>query len=309
MVELRAYLLGVFRLSVDGRAVPNFGSKKAKSLFAYLLLHRGNMVSREVLAEALWGDHGVIDLRKAFRLELWSIRTALKQGGVDPGLYLAVDGDDIEFRGDAACWLDIDEFRTTIDVAAPDAPDRLDGLRITALREAVALYQGDFLTGIYDEWCLLDREICRDRYITALERLSYYHQVRREWDAAIEQCKRLLHADPLLEHIHRDLMRCHYARGDRPAALRHFQRCKRLLARQLAIEPMAETLELYDQIRGERMPAAIDASNRSLTMALPARLAGPGKPADMIANLRIIQGDIRTAEQQITALIRDVKQA
>ena len=309
MVELRAHLLGVFRLSVGDRRIPNFGSKKAKSLFAYLLLHRGNMVSREVLAEALWGDHGVMDLRKAFRQELWSIRRALKKGGADPDLYLAVDGDDIEFRADAACWLDIDEFRTIIDVAAPDAPDRLDEARIAALRKAVSLYQGDFLTGIYDEWCLLDREICRDRYITALERLSYYYQVRREWDSAIEQCKRLLHVDSLLEHIHRDLMRCLYARGDRPAALRHFQRCKRLLRRQLDIEPMAETVELYEQIRREQMPTVIETGNQSFTMTLPTRLACPGSSADMISNLQGIRGDIRTAEQQITALIRDVKQA
>ena len=72
---------------------------------------------------------------------------------------------------------------------------------------------------------------------------------------------------------------------------------------------MAETVELYEQIRREQMPTVIETGNQSFTMTLPTRLACPGSSADMISNLQGIRGDIRTAEQQITALIRDVKQA
>ncbi len=307
MVELRVHLLGVFRLSLNNRQIPNFASKKAKSLFAYLLLHRGTLVSREVLAEALWGDHGVADLRKAFRQELWCIRAAFRKGDSDPDHYVITDGDNIGFRDDAEYWLDIDEFKSVTDVATSLAPETMTEDQVQKLHKSVALYQGDFLSGLYDEWCQLDREIYRDHYINALERLSYYYQMHSQWAAAIEQCKRLLHTDPLLEHIHRDLMRCHYAKGDRPAALRHFETCKRLLRRQLAIEPMAETLKLHEQIRCEQLSQATQALLPPISMRSQRQKVWPTTSADIVFNLRAIQGDIRTAVQQISALIQDAQ--
>jgi DNA-binding SARP family transcriptional activator len=47
------------------------------------------------------------------------------------------------------------------------------------------------------------------------------------------------------------MMRGHYQRGDRPAALRQFIQCKEQLRRELMIEPMAETIALYEAIRAE----------------------------------------------------------
>jgi DNA-binding SARP family transcriptional activator len=72
---------------------------------------------------------------------------------------------------------------------------------------------------------------------------------RREWRKAIARGSELLRRDPFREHIHRELMKCHYAMGNRPAAVRQFSACVRILREELDIDPMAETRALIEGIR------------------------------------------------------------
>jgi len=65
---------------------------------------------------------------------------------------------------------------------------------------------------------------------------------------AIARANHVLRHDPLREHVHRQLMRCHYAMGNRPAAIRQFQRCVEILDRELDVPPMAETRVLFNRI-------------------------------------------------------------
>ena len=307
---LKAHLLGVFRLSVDDRPLPGFGSRKAKSLFAYLISDPGSAVPREVLADRICGDRTVGDPRRAISQELWNIRSTLKKRGVDPDRYLVVDVDDIGFRADAPYWLDVEAFDKAIGDAAPVALGEPEGDAIGRLQDAVSLYHGDFLTGIYDDWCLFPREILRDRYLSALERLDHYHQSRHEWDLAIANCKRLLNVDGLLEHVHRDLMWCHYAKGNRPAALRQFQKCKRLLQRELGEEPMAETVELYQQIRHER-PDGPARDRRVQPIGSRPASSGlrPSGSKSPLSDLYAVQGGLHSIEHRVSEMIREIKRA
>ncbi len=61
---------------------------------------------------------------------------------------------------------------------------------------------------------------------------------------AIVCAEQLLTLEPLQEHAHRRLMRLHYLRGDRAAALLAFDRCERQLKDEVGAAPSAETLEL-----------------------------------------------------------------
>ncbi|MEO8125313.1 MAG: AAA family ATPase, partial [Burkholderiales bacterium] len=69
--------------------------------------------------------------------------------------------------------------------------------------------------------------------------------------------QRLIDADPFAEHAHRRLMRLHYLRGDRAAAIATFERFERSLKDELGTRPSAETIELMATIEhaGSRLPA------------------------------------------------------
>jgi DNA-binding SARP family transcriptional activator len=64
---------------------------------------------------------------------------------------------------------------------------------------------------------------------------------RKSWASALAIAQKMLNVDPLQEHVHRAMMRCHYLMGNRPGAVRQFTACVQLLRRELGVEPMEET--------------------------------------------------------------------
>ena len=92
---------------------------------------------------------------------------------------------------------------------------------------------------------------------------------------AICTAERLLAFEPLQEHAHRRLMRLHYLRGDRAAALLTFDRCEQTLRDELSAQPSAETMALLAQIERAETPA-LDASPRPVPASVlrPPRLIG-----------------------------------
>lgn len=97
-------------------------------------------------------------------------------------------------------------------------------------------------------WCALRRERLAER-ASALEAAGRIA-------AALSFAQRLVADDPLCEHAHRRLMRLHYRRGDRAAALAAHLACTRALRAELDVAPCAETEALRQLIaRGAVLPA------------------------------------------------------
>jgi DNA-binding SARP family transcriptional activator len=90
---------------------------------------------------------------------------------------------------------------------------------------------------------------------------------------AIVAAEQLLAFEPLQEHAHRRLMRLHYLRGDRAAALLAFDRCERLLKDEVGATPSAETLELLTQI--ERSQALSNMAGSTTRRVVPASVLRP----------------------------------
>jgi DNA-binding SARP family transcriptional activator len=95
-----------------------------------------------------------------------------------------------------------------------------------------------------DEWVAAAREKWRTQRIHALAELAARLEADGRLAAALPYAERIVAADPSLEHAHRRLMRLHYLRGDRAAALGAFMRCRQLLRNHLGAAPGSETLEL-----------------------------------------------------------------
>ncbi len=91
--------------------------------------------------------------------------------------------------------------------------------------------------------------------------------------SALPLAQRLIELDPSAEHAHRRLMRLHYLRGDRAAALAAFDRCKHCLHEQLGEPPSPETLALVEAIgRNEVLAASL--APLPITLLRPPRLVG-----------------------------------
>ncbi|MDQ2996829.1 MAG: bacterial transcriptional activator domain-containing protein, partial [Chloroflexota bacterium] len=86
-------------------------------------------------------------------------------------------------------------------------------------------------------------------YLSALQRLLAADQAQQAYDLALQSALRLAQADPLREEAHRALMRLYHLLGRTDDALRAFAHCRGLLDTELGVEPEAETLSLYEELR------------------------------------------------------------
>ncbi|HEX8244589.1 MAG TPA: BTAD domain-containing putative transcriptional regulator, partial [Longimicrobium sp.] len=211
MESLHVHLLGGLAVYRGDRPLRGFPTQKSRGLFAYLALHHGRLHSRQVLVGRFWGDSPEGVARKNLRTDLWRIRSVLEEGAA-PGWCVCAGRDQVGFNVQDH-WLDVHEFEDRLDRAAGDRGEPPTQAQAALLREAVELYRGDLLEGVYDEWCLFERERLRLRYLDALERLGAHHHARGEWAREAACAQRLLAHDALREHVHRELMRCHLALG------------------------------------------------------------------------------------------------
>jgi predicted ATPase/DNA-binding SARP family transcriptional activator len=238
-------LLGTPQISRAGAPVTGFISVKAQGLLYYLAV-TGRPHTREALAGLLWGDMPEVQAAKNLRNVLSNLRGLA-------GQHLLITRQEVAFDRESAYWLDVELFLSSLgDAATRD---------VGALHRAVELYQGDFLDGFYvgealafEEWVLGRRSLLKGHVLQALHTLVTRHLEREEYAAGIDYANSLLAIEPWREETHRHLMILLARSRQRSAALAQYEACRRVLARELSVEPMPETTALYEHIRAAAAP-------------------------------------------------------
>jgi len=228
--------------------VLRFPTKKSKSLFAYLVIYKERTFARVTLAGKFWPESEEGKAHRNLNTEIWRLRTMFRSSGLEPETFLHSDHDSIGFRRESDHWVDVAEFDALTQALSAHHTPPTRAVLLPTLAKAVTLYRGDLLEGLFDDWCLVQREAYRARLMAALEVLLATTMEAEHWQDAIGHGQRLLELDPLQEHVHRALMRCHVSLGNRPAALKQFAACERILRDELQIEPMDETRQLFETL-------------------------------------------------------------
>ena len=234
-------LLGACEIVFDNHHLSDLGSRKAQALFSYLAVV-AKPVARETLAALLWPEMS----EKAAKNNL---RTTLTMLNKRLGPYLEVTTTNIAFGGHLTYTLDVELLRSGIDAAIATG-------NLGALQAAVSLYQGEFLEGFhvrnaepFEEWVLQQREQLHLLVLHALERLTALCVERGEQAIGLDAGHALLTLEPWSEVAHRQMMKLLATSGQRSLALAQYNRCRQTLADELGVEPMPETMALYEQIK------------------------------------------------------------
>jgi DNA-binding SARP family transcriptional activator len=148
-------------------------------------------------------------------------------------------------------WLDVETFETATTQYGTLADRDLTPDQVTELERAIDVYVGDLLEGTYEEWVLYDRERLRLAYIGSLNKLLVYHGLQGNYEQGLEFGQRLLACDNTREKVHRQMMWLHCLSGNRAGALAQYRLCSQLLREELGVRPMAETRQLYQQMKRE----------------------------------------------------------
>jgi DNA-binding SARP family transcriptional activator len=302
MSILRLQLFGRFSASCGTRAVNSFDSCKVQELFCYLVLSR-KPHSREMLAALLWGDSDNSQAKKYLRKALWQLQATLERnlGPLNHRIIL-VEADWIRFNPEFELWLDVAEFERACEIKAAVPGDTLDEITAGRLIEAVQLYQGELLEGCYQDWCLFERQRLQNIYLATLHRLICYSEANRLYQQALTYAQELLRHDPALERAHRQIMRIHFALGDRVASLRQYQRCVAALKTDLGVKPSSRTRALAEKIQADEfdsfsLPGAADSLPVSTASSLP----------EVLDHLKIFRTTLHSVLKQVQKDIRTVE--
>jgi predicted ATPase/DNA-binding SARP family transcriptional activator len=231
---LYIHLLGSIRLLNDGSPLKFTVLPKTPQLLAFLLLAESAPAARTTLAYLLWPDTSEAEARSNLRRHLHDLRRALPSE--PPGRpWLLVETSSLAWNRDADYGLDVDAFRAAAQ----------DPMRQT---EAVALYGGDLLESIYEDWLFYPRERLRALFFDCLLALLQRQRQAGEVVAALTTAQRILQHDPMREDVVREIMALRLDAGDRAGALAEYQRFERRLRSELQLAPMPETQALYDRL-------------------------------------------------------------
>jgi len=271
----------------DGAAVSaavDLGGRPG-GLLAFLALAQGRFFSRHELIDALWADQGDATRVGTFNTTLWRLRRALQQPPLLHDVLVVCDRRGaVGLPANAPVRLDVAEFARLVEPGLAKPLEQLSAEDLQGLKQGVALYRDDMLAGFTDDWALRERELQRRRCLNALARLMHLAVLQQDLAAAIGWAQQILDRDPLREDIHRELMRLFLAGGQRALALRQFEQCRTVLKRELAIQPMRETLAVYQQIA----EGAIGHEASALAAASAPQVAASADFAllDLVANAR-----------------------
>jgi DNA-binding SARP family transcriptional activator len=259
---LRVSLFGCIRIIRDQNPADNKLTHSTQGLLAYLILFRQRTHQREVLAEIFWGNKDPDRSRCSLNTALWQLRNILEPSGISHGTYLINDHhNEIGFNGLGPFWLDVQVFDECIGRVLQSRTQLPCDDDLQKLENAITLYRGELLEGFYDDWALREREHLRERYLTALAYLMVHYHHQADFAKSLAYGQKILEIDPLREEIHRQMMKIYLEAGQRAQAVRQYEICKDVLARELHIEPMQETRNLYDLLLSQK----IDILSRSKT--------------------------------------------
>ena len=249
--SLRIRTLGPFRVwrgqeEIGARA---WGREKARQLFHLFLASRGQLLAKPRIIDMLWPDLDPGAADGTFRVALNALNKVLepeRKGGTprfiqrEGASYGLIPGPDV--------WIDAAEFERLLEAA--QAMEALGEDPTELYREALELSEGDFLADYpqYDAWCERERERLADRYKEAALKLARLRFLAGDDLGAATWAQRLIERDVCAEEAYRIAMAAQYRQGDRPMALRTYDRCVIALDEELGVDPMPETQRLYERI-------------------------------------------------------------
>ncbi|MCP4756067.1 MAG: tetratricopeptide repeat protein, partial [Proteobacteria bacterium] len=253
-LPLKVQTLGRFRLFKNTREIPAkaWRLKTAKSLFKYLLFNREKEISTDVLVETFYKGVSLDDAKARLHKVASSLRAALEPGiapkresaylGSRDGYYQLVLPEESS----------VDAFEFEILCGKAGIARERGELRqaLSLYKSALELYQGDLLEeDLYEDWTNPLRRRFNELYLKASKSISRYYFQLFEYDLAIEFLSDLLEKESWDEDAWLLLMRCHLAKGDKPRAVKTYQRCRKILGEELDLEPGQTLNDLFQSIR------------------------------------------------------------
>jgi DNA-binding SARP family transcriptional activator len=288
---MRFALLGPITVTNAGKSV-EISATMPRTVLAVLLLHANTPVSVDRLTEALWGECPPPSATASVMNHLMRLRRML---GDEGGARIRTVAHGYQIRVEPG-ELDVDTFADLCAAGRAAAQGEQWAKASADLAAALDLWRGSLVADVPD----LDRRDARVQQL--LETRSQALEGRIEADLQlgrhrelVSELRYLAASRPLSEAFHRQLMLALYRSERQAEALEVFQRLRRILVEELAVEPSAPLQDLHRRIlrADPGLAAPADA-------AAPQAQAGPGGTRFQLpTDTRVFTGRLRELDQLV----------
>lgn len=229
-VGVKVRLLGGFEIMYEGTAVRL--PLGAQRLTASVALQDGG-IHRAAAAERLWPDSPQRRAAANLRSALWYARRIAGRAVIEcsgPRLRLA-----------ATVQVDLEVVLNRVHLIADKDSWRESP---SACSEFMIALSHALLPDWPDEWLLLDRERWDQVRLHSLETLAQHLMSEKRYLPALEAAFAAVAIEPVRESAHRTVVEIYLAEGNSACALKHYQRYRGLLQRELGVTPSRQMTRL-----------------------------------------------------------------
>ncbi len=230
-------LLGPLSVTSDGEPIA-LGGQKRRALLAVLLLEANQVVSRDRLIDALWGEDPPETARNTIQVYISQLRKLLPDGALEtapPGYRLVIEADSVDLFE----FMRLSEKGRTA-LGAADAAGAAD-----ALRAALALWRGAPLADLpWEPFAQAEIVRLEELRLAALEDRIEADLALGRHGQLVSELERLVAEQPFRERLRAQLMLALYRSGRQADALAVYQRARRTLVDELGIEPSESLRQL-----------------------------------------------------------------
>jgi DNA-binding SARP family transcriptional activator len=235
VLEVRA--LGPGRVLINGRLIDHWDGVLPRTLFFYFV-DRG-MTTRDEIFQTFWPNLSTREATNVFHVTKRKISEIL---GTDLTVYWSGF---YRISPDLELHYDVIKFAEAVQNAAVAADEEAIGL----LHNAIALYNGPFLSTLEQDWVYARRDELAANYAEALAGLARIFLNRGTRLSALGYFLRAAATSPQREDLARAIMELYQALGNPRAALETYERLVAELDATLEVEPGPQTSELAAAIR------------------------------------------------------------
>jgi len=244
--------LGYFRVAAQGTIMPDSDWKRdiAVQLFQYFITIRNqHALHKAQIIDRLWGDMDEVAGNRNFKAALHQLSKVIEpnKAGRSKSKFIIRQG--MSYLLDmSVVWLDIDVLDELITIG-DDAYAENPSAALIAYEKAIELYKGEYLPNrIYEDWTIEERERIQVMVLDTLMTLAKL-KLKTHPKESIRLSKKALLIDATWEEAYRIQMEAYMQEGNRPLAVKIYQRCQQILKKEFDIDPLPETNALFRKIR------------------------------------------------------------
>ena len=238
---------GHFEVTRSGRLVALCSNRSGQSIFRFLVVKQEHCATSDMLQTLLWPEDQPEAALNKLHIAISALRRSLNYGySCEPGCgYIVCKNRTYYLNPAVVVRTDVDEF-----LQYYQAGQQANEERMTLYEKACRFYTGPFLSeDIYADWSFLQREELSRIYLTMCRALIDYYMQHKRYEDAAKWTTAILKENRCDEAAHQQLMQIFAAQGRRSEALQQYQRCKLVLREELGVEPLPETVLLFQTLR------------------------------------------------------------